>query len=354
LTRSSDSMRPRRKTTVAVDTYGGSGAPGAVVRAGARMARLGVANVVLIGDAALLQDELGILPYDPMTLRIVAAPAAFPRRVGDTLAQAEAARVALPIALDLLRDGDVDAVVTASPNEVVRDLAALHLRTLPGAHALAAAAVIPTMPRPGQDEPLGLLIDVSGRRTDSAADLVQFAVMGAAYARAVSGVAAPKVALLSTGQGADDGPSEVVEAHRALHALAGVEFVGNVRATDLSRGYADVVVADGLVGHAVLGLLEGLTEMTVEAARYAWKTKVTWRLGLRLLAQGVRMLRKVSEFTAYGGAPLLGVDGLVLVASPDSREPAFANAIKLAARCHDAGLQGRLRSALAPFTAEAR
>ncbi|MBM4342125.1 MAG: hypothetical protein FJ100_01965 [Deltaproteobacteria bacterium] len=342
-------MASDRKTTVVFDTYGGTGGPGEIVRAAARLSRQGVAQVVLVGEVVYLQDQLGLLPYDPMTLRLVPAPVAYPRRPGDTLAQAEAAELALPIAMEMLAEGEADALVTASPPELVRDLADRHLGRLPGCAAVAAAAVVPTMPRQGKDEPLGLLLDVSGRRTTDAESLVQFAVLGATYARVVTKTPQPSVALLSTGQGAHDGPPEVVAAHERLTSLASVRFVGNLRATDLSRGFADVVVTDGLVGHNVLGLLEGLTEMTVEAARYAWKTKVTWRLGLRLLAQGVGMLRKVSEFTTYGGAPLLGLDRLVLVANPDSKEAAFANAIKLAARCRAADLHGQLTTAMAPF-----
>lgn len=341
-----------RKTSIVFDTYGGTGAPDEIVRAAARLSRQGVANVSLVGEVAYLQDQLGLLPYDPMTLRLVPAAAAYARRAGDTLAQADAARVALPLAMQMLREGEADVLVTASQPELVRELAAQHLGMLPNCHALATAAVIPTMPRQGQDEPLGLLLDVSGRRIASGEDLVQFAVLGATYARVVTKAAAPSVALLSTGPNSEDGPPEVVDAHRRLKGLAGLRFVGNVRATDLSRGFADVVVTDGLVGHAVHGLLEGLTEMTVEAARYAWKTKVTWRMGLRLLAQGVGMLRKVSEFTSYGGAPLLGLDRMVLVASPDSKEAAFANAIKLGARCNTADLLGQLRLAMAEFAKE--
>lgn len=329
-----------------MDTYGGHEAPGAVVRAAARMSRQGVANVLLVGDVALLQDQLGLIPYDPMTLRLVPGGAAFPRRPGDTRAQADAARVGLPVALQLLRDGEADVLVTASDPELVRELAVQYLPMLAGARAVAAAAVVPTMPRPGQDEPLALLLDVSGRRTPSADDLVQFAVMGSAWARAISGVAEPAVALLSTGTLPGDGPPEVVAAHQRLKTMTGMKFIGNLRATELSRGLADVVVTDGLVGHTVHGLLEGLTDMTVEAARYAWKAKMTWRVGLRLLSQGVGMLRKVSEFKEYGGAPLLGMEHLILVASPESREAAFENALRLAQKCHLRGLQKELQVAM--------
>ncbi len=335
------------RPTVVLDTYGGTAAPGAIVAAAARMARQGVARVLLVGDVAVLQDQLSLVPYDPMTLRLVPAPAAYPRRPGDTLAQVEAARVALPIAMALLVDGEADALVTASPPELVFQLAEQHLPHLPMVKSLAAATVFPTMPRTSNGDPLALLLDVSGLRAKSASDLVAFAILGSTYARVVTGVREPLVALLSTGSQPDEGPPEVVEAHRRLKSLRGIKFVGNIKATDISRGFADVVVADGLVGHTVRGLLEGLTTMTVEAARYAWKTRVSWRFGLRLLSQGVGMLRKVSEFQEYGGAPTLGLQHLVLCASPDSKAVAFENAIKLAAKCHGRHLQRELAQALA-------
>jgi glycerol-3-phosphate acyltransferase PlsX len=336
----------KRKPTIVVDTYGGAAAPQGIVAAAARMARQGVARIVLVGDVARMQEHLSLLPYDPMTLRLVGAPAAYPRQLGDTAAQARAARLGLPIAMELLRTGEADALLTASPQALVLELAELHLAKLPGLTAVAAAAVFPTMPRASGDDPLALLLDVSGRRVASADELVAFAVLGSTYSRVVTGVPEPHVALLSTGADPADGPPDVVEAHQKLKKIIGLRFTGNITATDLARGHADVVVADGLVGHTVRGLLEGLTTLTVEAARYAWRTKVTWQLGLRLLDRGVGMLRKVSEFQQYGGAPVLGLQHLVLIASPDSAEVAFENAIKLATRCTHRDLQEELAQAL--------
>ncbi len=340
----------KRKPTIVVDTYGGAAAPQCIVAAAARMARQGVARVVLVGDVARMQEHLSLLPYDPMTLRLVGAPASYPRMPGDTQAQARAARLGLPIAMELLRSGEADALLTASPQALVLELADIHLAKLPGLTAVAAAAVFPTMPRASGDDPLALLLDVSGRRVASADELVAFAVLGSTYSRVVTGVREPHVALLSTGTEPGDGPPDVVQAHQRLKKLVGVRFMGNITAVDLARGHADVVVADGFVGHTVRGLLEGLTTLTVEAARYAWRTKMTWQLGLRLLDRGVGMLRKVSEFQQYGGAPVLGLQQLVLIASPESGEVAFENAVKLATRCTHRDLQVELAAALVRLT----
>jgi len=310
------------------------------------MARLGVARVVLVGDLPLLQAQLNLVPYDPMTLRLVAAPAPQVPGLSDPRSQAAHARVVLPVAMALLRDGEADALITAAPQDIVYEMAQLHLPRLPGCETMASAAVFPTVARSSGKDPLALLLDVSGLRARTAEDLVAFARLGSTYSRVVTGISEPAVALLSTGLDAAAGPPEVIAAHARLRELPGLRFVGNVRAVDLSRGFADVVVADGLQGHTVRGLLEGLTTLTVEAARYAWKTKLTWRIGLRLLAKGVSMLRKVSEFNEYGGAPTLGLQHLVLVANPDSRQVAFENALKLAARCLHRDLQGELAKAM--------
>ncbi len=317
------------------------------VRAAARLSKAGGPHIILVGDAADLQQRLSAIGYDPMRLRLVDSGVTCPPPGADHIARRDATRATLPTALALLAAGEGDALITASDERVVLPLARAHLAPLGPHSPVAAAAVFPTMPRSSSADPLALLLDVSGDATCTAETLVGQARLGAVYSRVVSGIRQPQVALLSTGLEANDGPDAVVAAHGALRELPEVRFVGNLRAIDLPRGYADVIVTDGFTGHAVRGLLEGLTEMTVDAARYAWKTRLTWRVGLRLLAKGVGMLRKVSEFQNYGGAPLLGLDGLVLLAAPDSRDEAFGNAIRLAAKCVRRDLVGQLRAAVA-------
>lgn len=325
--------------TLVIDTYGGTGAPDSILRAAAKQSLAKRAHLLLVGDAGVLQQKLAGLSYDPMRLRIVGAPAPYPRNTGDSLALTEAARAALPVALELLAEGEGDALVTASPAAVTWELARKHLQPLVPGLPPALASVVPTVPRSSSDDPFALVLDVSGDHLHSAESLVAFALMGASYAKVVSGTRSPQVSLLSTGLDPQDGPPAVVAAHRLLKRSASLQFVGNTRAVDIPRGYADVVVCDGFTGHAVRGLLEGLTDLTVDAARYAWKAKVTWRAGLRLLSQGVGMLKRVSEFKEYGGAPLLGLDRLVLVANPASSDVALGNAIRLAGKCVSRGLR---------------
>lgn len=332
--------------TLVLDTYGGNAAPDAMLAAAAKQSLAGKAHLLLVGDAAELQRRLAGLSYDPMRLRIVGAPAPYPRQTGDALAATQAARVALPVALGLLADGEGDALITAAPPTVAWSLAAAGLAPIVPGVSPALASVVPTLPRTSGDDPFALVLDVSGDPAHSAGQLIAFAAMGAAYARVVSGVRQPQVALLSTGLGLDEGPPMVVAAHAAMKQAAGYQFVGNMRAVDIPRGYADVVISGGFTGHAVRGLLEGLADLTIDAARYAWKSKVTWRAGLRLLSPGVGMLKRVSEFKEYGGSPLLGLDKPVLIANPDSTEEALSNAIRLAGKCVRRGLRDELAKGL--------
>lgn len=337
--------------TLVIDAYGGEDAPRALVAAAAARSLEARSRLILVGDAAVLGAELARHGYDPMRLRIVGAGAPQPHVTGDDLALREAARASLPICLEMLRDGEADALISFSPPELVQELAREALQPLlPGVPA-ALASVVPTMPRSGSEDPLALLLDVSGVPCRDPEALRHWAVLGATYARVVSGIRQPSVALLATAVDPSAGPDFVRDAHRRLRETAGLRFVGNVRAIDIPRGLADVVVVDGFAGFAVRGLLEGITDLTVDAARYAWKARTTWRVGLRLLSQGVGMLRRVSEFREYGGAPILGYDGLVLVAAPTSSPLAISNALKLAGKCVRGDLEGELRRAVASLRA---
>lgn len=332
--------------TIAIDAYGGGSAPDEVLRAAAAASLRSGPRIVLVGEMAAMQARLVETGYDPMRLRLVDGGAPFPRATGDDLARREAATAALPVAFGLLTSGEADALVSASPHDVVLQQAARHLPALVPGLPVAEAAVFPTMPRSSGDDPFALLLDVSGRRAAEPEMLVAWGRMGAVYARVVTGVRQPQVALLCTGLDAREGPPEVVAAHAGLREVAELRFVGNMRAVDIPRGYADVVVTDGFTGHAVRGLLEAVTDLTVEAARYAWKAKLSWRIGLRLLSKGVGQLKRVSDFQQYGGAPVLGLSHPVLIAAPESSEQAIHNAIRLAAKCVRRDLVGQLREAV--------
>jgi len=325
--------------------------PLAAVRAAARISRETDVTAILVGDARELQELVVRQSYDPARLRMVHAPGQL--RHGEDVGSTEAAASSLGVALDLLRTGEAQALVTTAPGEWVARLAEEALPLLPGVREAALCAVYPTLPRASGRDPFALILDVGAHHVATAQALVTWARLGAAYARVVSGVAEPSVALLSTGSDAADGPTAVVEAHERLARDPTIAFAGNLLGVEIPRGEADVVVTDGFTGHTVARLFDGLTQITVEAARHAWQARLSWRMGLRLLSRGVGLLRRASEFAEYGGAPLLGLQGVVIKAHGRADAKAVANAIGVAVQAVQSGVVKQIGERLAARTSHA-
>ncbi len=304
--------------TIAVDALGGLRAPDAPVEAAARITRETTIDVTLVGDPETIQRRLNAVSHNPERLRVHASGS----RPSD----------AVTAAADLVLEGRADALVTAGDPPVALRACIDRFEPIPGLHRAPLAAVYPTAPRPGNRDPFALILDVGATLGAEPQDLVNWARMGAAYASAISRVEAPTVGLLSTGRDARSGPPAVVEAHRRLVSDTSLRFVGNVEGLDIPRGAADVVVCDGYVGQVVVGLLGGVSDTLLQAARGAWSKKMTWRMGLRLLEDAVVGFHELLQHESYGGAPLLGFDRVAILALPGSEPRALGNAIKLAAK----------------------
>ena len=156
--------------------------------------------------------------------------------------------------------------------------------------------------------------------------------MGSAYARRISKLPSPRVALLNMGVEASKGGETLVAAHRRLRRMPALNFVGNVEGNDLARGGADVIVCEGLLGNVVLKLVEGIAEVFTDVASAAARRRLTWRIGLALLARGIERLRELTDYTQYGGAPILGFENLFIKCHGRSNARAVANAVKVAAK----------------------
>src|SRR5213078_792377 len=188
---------------------------------------------------------------------------------------------------------------------------------LRGVRRAALASVYPRQREQRGQDPLALLLDVGATVRCEAEELVHFALMGSAYARRVSKVASPAVGLLNMGSEETKGGEVLAEAHRRLRQLPVVNFVGNVEGNDLVRGRADVIVCEGVLGN-----------LTNQAAG----RRVAWRLGLRLLARGIEGLRALTDYTQYGGSPILGFEHLCIKCHGRSSARAIGNAVKVAAK----------------------
>jgi phosphate acyltransferase len=317
---------------IAVDAMGGDLAPDEIVKGVARASLSTAIECVLVGDEQRIQPILESLSYNPEHISI--------RHAADVIGMTEAPKEALRTKRDasivvgakLVADGHADALVSAGNTGACILACARHFRALKGIRKTALASVFPRQTEyPGQDQ-LALILDVGATIRCDALDLVQFAVMGSAYARRVSKVARPRVGLLNMGAEPFKGGEVLSEAYERLTAVAGIDFVGNIEGNDIAKGRADVIVCEGLLGNVVLKLIEGIADVVTDVASNAVKQRLMWRLGMMLLSRGIREIAHLADYTKYGGAPLLGFEHLFIKAHGRSTARAIENAVKVAAK----------------------
>lgn len=333
--------------TVALDGMGGDYGAAAAV-GGAARASLEVSNlhVLLVGPLDAMQRALEAVPHDPRRITVLDSGPAIPMEADPRLALERWPRASIAVAAEAVREGRAAALVSAGHTGATVLTAARTLPRLEGVNRAALAAVIPTeAPHGPRQDPFALMLDVGATLHVSARDLVQFAVLGAAYSSVISEIQAPSVALLSNGAEPGKGPPEVVEAWRALSSSS-LRFMGNAEGLDIPRGAADVFVCEGFVGNVVLKMLEGVAEVVQEVAEEAATRRLRWRVGLGLLRGGIRHIKRVVDWERYGGAPLLGLEAVVLKAHGRSGPGAIRNALKVAVKAVHGDLAARARAGL--------
>ena len=309
---------------VAVDAMGGDRAPDEIV-AGALDARSAELEPVLFGPAGLETGGLELV----VTTELIAMH----EKPGDAVrAKRDSSLVA---ACRAVGEGRADAVVSAGNTGAMLAAGLLDIRRIKGVLRPAIAVVIP-----GRDG-ASVLID-SGANADARAEhLVQFAHMGAVFAEEILERRNPEVRLLSIGEEAEKGNQLTLEAGELLRS-SGLNFGGNTEARDLLRFAADVVVTDGFTGNVALKLLEGTIREILDALREEIVSTRRGRLGGLLIRPAARALRDRLDPDTYGGAYLLGLRGLAVIAHGNSGRTAIANAIRLAARGVDHRVVERL------------
>lgn len=327
--------------TIAVDATGGDHGPAEALKAAADISLEGGVRCLLLGDAGVIEMELARHEHDPRRL-VVANVALTPG--ADRLPTHGVG--ALSLAAELVRSGEADAAVsTGDTGACVRTwLATFPL--LPGATRPALASFFPRRP-PAADRPaVGLLLDVGATLRCHPRDYPSFAVMGAAYYEGMTGQRA-RVGLLNVGSEQHKGGEALARSATLLADLGDrIDFVGNVEGTELLNGTVDVVLADGFTGNVLLKTLEGIADTAGALVRDALGRHWLWRLGILLLSDGLQALRRATDYTEYGGSPLLGFEAILIKAHGRSRAPAIRNAIRAAVRALDSALPERTETAL--------
>ncbi len=237
-------------------------------------------------------------------------------------------------------EGRADAVVSAGNTGAMLAAGLLHLRRLPGIMRPAIAVPIPSRRAPS------VLIDCGANADARPEHLLQFAHMGAVFAAEILEIPEPEVRLLSIGEEAEKGNQLTLEARELLAADVRLRFAGNVESRQLLAGAGDVVVTDGFTGNVCLKLLEGAITTLLEALREEISATATGKLGGVLIRPAARRLRHQLDPDTYGGAYLLGLRGLAVIAHGNSSRRAISNAVRLAARGVEHDVVRRLQDEL--------
>ncbi len=323
---------------VAVDAMGGDHGPSEVVPGALDHARAYPADqVILVGDETTVR---GIARDLPANVSIVHASQVVGMDEHPALALREKKDSSILVAVDLVKDGTADAVVTAGHTGAGMAAAVLRLGRLRGVDRPALAVQMLTAKGPM------VLLDIGANPDSTAENLVQYAQMGAIFAERVLGVAKPRVALLSIGEEKGKGDARIQRATELLDATD-LRFEGNVEGKDLTTHMADVVVCDAVLGNVVIKFFEGLSTFIFDLWRDEFSGSPRGRLAYLLMRPGVARIRNVFDYEKVGGSPLLGVRGTVIITHGRAKRRMVAYAVEVAAQTARAGVPALIAESLA-------
>lgn len=328
---------------IAVDALGGDHAPHAIVAAAIDAARERDFTVVLVGPEATLKPQI-VERGLAHRIEVADATEVITDLDSPSLAVRRKKQSSLVVASNLLRRGQVDAVVTAGNTGAFMAAGLLLVGRLPGIDRPALAPLIPT--RNGRGV---VLLDAGANMDAKPEHLLQYGIMGALYASKVLRRENAQVALLNVGLEEGKGNQVTKEAFPLLRH-AGINFVGNIEARELLAGQVDVVVCDGFTGNVLLKALEGtaatFAAMLKDYCMRDWRSK----LGALLLKPSLRGFKKQFDYSEYGGAPLLGINGVLVKCHGSSQETAIKNGLLQAARFVEQGVVKNIAAAVADIT----
>lgn len=325
---------------IAVDAMGGDFAPEAIVEGAVQAASEYGVSIVLVGQEERIQAELA--KYDTALLNIKVRHASQIVDMHDEPAFALRRKrdSSLHGAIHLVRDGEADAAVSAGNTGAGMAIGKVACRPLEGIERPALATVMPNLT--GET----VLLDVGANVDCKPLHLLQFAVMGHVYATELLKVENPRVGLMSTGEEETKGNALTKEVFASLSQTQSLNFIGNVEGRDVFNGRVDVIVCDGFVGNVALKASEGVAktigDLLKEGFLMNWRTK----LGYLLVKPAVGHLRKRIDYTEYGGAPLLGLNGIIIISHGSSKARAVKNAIRVARESVDLQLPQKIAALL--------
>lgn len=308
---------------VAVDAMGGDHAPFEVIKGSLLAIDEYKINIVLVGVEPTIKpilDELTCGKENPK-ISIVHAPEVVGMSESPSAAFKKKKESSIAIGLKLLKEGEVDAFVSAGNTGAVMAASTLTLGRIPGIERPALSVILPS------DNHQVLLMDIGSNVDCKPEQLVQFAIMGDCYARLVMGVDSPRIGLLSIGEEEEKG-NHLVQSTFPLLKEENLNFIGNVESREIFVDRADVVVCDGFMGNSLIKFAEGLVTFFLSYFKKSCKKSPLAMLGALFLLPTLKRFKKETDYEEFGGTPLLGINGVSVISHGKSESKAIKNAIR--------------------------
>ena len=328
-----------KRARIAIDAMGGDYAPREIVAGAIRAkAELDI-DVTLVGDIAQIQAS-AIHPHQLQGIEMVPANGTIEMHEEPLSALRKKPQASINVAMDLVKQKQADAVVSAGHSGAAMAAALLRLGRLKGIDRPAIGAVFPTVIA----NKSVLILDVGANVDCRAKYLEQFAMMGTIYSHYVLGVDNPQVGLINIGEEPSKGDELALQAHQLLSQNPHIPFVGNAEGRDILSGHFDVVVCDGFVGNVLLKFAEAVGESVLQILREELPRGWRGKLGAAILKPNLRRLKHRVDHAEHGGGLLLGVAGVTVISHGSSQAPSVFNAVRLAKEAVDNQVLDRIQA----------
>lgn len=329
---------------IAVDAMGGDRAPHVNVEGAILAAEELDITVALVGDKDIIEPLLNREKERRKkgSIVVVHAPEVVAMSESPALAIRKKKNSSISLALELVKKGEADAAISAGNSGAMMAFSMFVMKRLPGVERPAIATVMPNI------NGATVLLDAGANVECKPSNIVQFAIMGSAYASTILGIKFPRVGLLSNGEEEEKGTDLTRESHELLKKTP-LNYIGYVEGRDIFKGTVDVVVCDGFVGNIVLKVAEGVAYAITNILKNEVNQSIFSKLGFAIAMPALKALKKKIDYEEYGGAPLLGVDGISIICHGSSSSFAIKNAIRYAKECVDRKLNTILKVELEKY-----
>ena len=325
---------------IVLDAMGGDHAPEVVVEGGVMAAREYGIEVVLVGPQEVIEAELAKHDTAGLSLPVVHASQVIEMTDEPSMAARKKKDSSMVVGMNLVKNGEADAFTTAGNSGGALAAALFRLGRVKGIKRPALSTVFPT--RKG----LCFISDIGANTDCKPVYLLQFGIMGSAYTERVLGIPNPRVGIVSTGEEEGKGSILVKETFKLLKE-SDLNFIGNVEGKDIPAGLADVVVTDGFSGNVVIKLSEGVVSLLMRVMEEEIKRRPMAVLGALLAKSALREVKSRLDYSEYGGAPLLGVDGVVIIGHGRSNAKAIKNMVRVGKEAVEKGMLEAIKEGIA-------